>query len=500
MPRRSAIVLGLLLSAGAAQAAEPPKARVETGVLSGTQTDRARIFRNVPYAAPTVGALRWAPPAPPVAWKGERDAVTNGPSCPQKMNADGSPNEGSANGAVAEDCLQLNVFAPLTASKAPVMVWLHGGGHRTGAGWIYDGQNFARDGVVLVAINYRLGPLGYFAHPALGADQAGNYGLLDQIAALKWVQRNIAAFGGDPANVTVFGESAGGGSTLALLAVPAAKGLFQKAAVQSGGGWSAPTSLAEREKAGVALATSLGHASPSAAELRALPAEALVQAGAAGDYGPFVDGRLLSSTSAQAFAAGVATDVPLIVGANSGEDSLLGRSLADATAMAGSIAPRVKAAYAEEAAAGDEALVRAVFGDRYMVAPARWIAAKAAGGAPAYLYHFSYVGSRFRPMGVTTAAHAAEIQYVFEYWGRRTPPSMVADDDRAMADLMHGCWVAFARTGAPKCGLDWPAYDPAVDQLVEFGAQSGIRTGFRKSRLDAQDRQALPTLSLPSPN
>ena len=497
MLRWSVIILGVLALAGAAQGAEAPKARVESGLLAGTQTERARIFRNIPYAAPPVGDLRWAPPQRPAAWSGERDARANGPSCPQKMNPDGSPNEGSANGPTSEDCLQLNIFAPLEAKKAPVMVWLHGGGHKTGAGWIYDGQNFARDGVVLVAINYRLGPLGYFAHRALGEGQGGDYGLMDQIAALQWVQRNIAAFGGAPSNVTVFGESAGGGSTLALLAAPAARGLFHKAAVQSGGGWSAPSTLADKEKAGAALAARLGLSAPTAADLRALPADKLAEAGAEADYGPFVDGRLLKETPAQAFAAGRAADVPLIIGANSGEDSLLGRSLPDAAALAARIPPQMKALYGEEAAKGDEALVRAAFGDRYMIAPARWIAAKAAGGRPAYLYHFSYVGSRFRPMGMTRAAHAAEIQYVFEYWGRRTPISMVAQDDKAMADLMHGCWVAFAKTGAPRCGIPWPAYDPKRDELVEFGAQSGLRAQFRKDRLDAQEALAIPSLGLP---
>ena len=419
------------------------------------------------------------------------------------MNADGTPNEGSANGATSEDCLQLNVFAPKGAKKAPVMVWLHGGSHKTGAGWIYDGQNFARDGVVLVAINYRLGALGYFAHPALTkaagkGELVGDYGLMDQIAALQWVQRNIAAFGGDPKNVTLFGESAGGASTLALLATPSAKGLFQRAVVQSGGGWSKPTTLARQEAAGTAAAAKLGlPADASLADLRAVPLEQLIEATSGGDYGPFADGRLMRETPAQAFAAGRELDVPLIIGANSGEDSLLGRSLPNAAAMAALIPAQTKAAYPAEAAKGDEALVRAAFGDHYMVAPARWLAAKAADGKPAWLYHFSYVGSRFRPLGVTTSAHAAEIQYVFEYWGRRTPESMVAADDRAMATLMHGCWVAFAKTGAPACAVAWPAYDPAKDQLVEFGADSGVRDAFRKVQLDAQQALTLPSLALP---
>ncbi|HEY9234758.1 MAG TPA: carboxylesterase family protein, partial [Phenylobacterium sp.] len=255
MLRLGTIVFGAAAIASAAHA-QAPKVKVESGVLAGASTERADIFRNVPYAAPPVGDLRWAPPKRPLAWSSERDATTNGPSCPQKMNEDGSPNEGSANGPVSEDCLQLNVFAPKGAKKAPVMVWIHGGSHRTGAGWVYDGQNFARDGVILVAINYRLGPLGYFAHPAItkaaGKAPVGNYGLMDQIAALEWVQRNIAAFGGDPANVTLFGESAGGSSTLAILAAPKAKGLFQRAAVQSGGGWSPPKTLAAKEAEGQA--------------------------------------------------------------------------------------------------------------------------------------------------------------------------------------------------------------------------------------------------------
>lgn len=502
MLRLGAIIVGALAAASLAHA-EPPKAKVESGVLVGTATERADIFRNVPYAAPPVGDLRWAPPKRPLAWSGERDATKNGPSCPQKMNADGTPNEGSANGPTSEDCLQLNVFAPKGAKKAPVMVWIHGGSHKTGAGWIYDGQNFARDGVVLVAINYRLGPLGYFAHPALTkaaskSEAVGNYGLMDQIAALEWVKRNIAAFGGDPANVTILGESAGGASTLAILATPKAKGLFHKAVVQSGGGWNRPTTLAAKEAAGASIATALGLAGEkaSAADLRGVPVETLIDRASGGDYGPFPDGRLLKETPAQAFAAGREADVPLIVGANSGEDSLLGRSLPNAATMAAAIPARTKAAYAAEAAKGDEALVRATFGDHYMVAPARWVAAEAADGKPAWLYHFSYVGSRFRPMGVTTAAHAAEIQYVFEYWGRRTPESMVAQDDRAMAKLMHGCWVSFAKTGAPSCDIAWPAYDPTKDQLVEFSADSGVRTGFRKPQLDAQEQAVTPSLAL----
>src|SRR6185437_8057147 len=253
---RISTLAAVFVLASAAAHAQAPTVRIDSGPLVGVTEGPANVFRDIPYAAPPVGPLRWAPPQAVKPWTAPRPAAENGPSCPQPMNADGSPNSGGANGPTSEDCLQLNVWAPKAAKGAPVMVWIHGGGHRTGAGWIYGGQNFARDGVVVVTINYRLGALGYLAHPAIDAaakpgDPVGNYGLMDQIAALKWVQRNIAAFGGDPKNVTVFGESAGGMSTLALLATPAAKGLYQKAVVESGAGWFAPKTLALKEAEGV---------------------------------------------------------------------------------------------------------------------------------------------------------------------------------------------------------------------------------------------------------
>jgi para-nitrobenzyl esterase len=489
--------------AATAVSAQTVRVKVDGGLIAGQAGASADIFRNIPYAAAPVGDLRWAAPRAAKAWRGERDATKNGPSCPQPMLPNDLPNSGGANGPTSEDCLQLNVFAPSglsgqrAAAKAPVMVWIHGGGHRTGAGWVYDGTNFARDGVVVVSINYRLGALGNFAHPALtkGGQASGNFGLMDQIAALKWVKRNIKAFGGDPANVTVFGESAGGMSTLALLATPAARGLYHKAIVQSGGGWFRPANLADKEREGVAALAQLGVSDRTKArDLRTLPVDKI--AGMNGDYGPFTDGVLVRQTPSQALVDGGFDDVPLIIGANSGEDSLMGpgplppRALADVT-------PALRVVYSREAAKGDEAVARAAFGDRTMVGPARWVAAQAFNGRPAWLYHFSYVGARFRPMGVTRAAHAAEIQYVWEYWGRRTPMSLVSDEDKAMAGLMHACWVAFAKTGAPACGpTAWPAYDPRDDQLMEFGEVSGLRGQFRKSQLDVQEAAVLPTLAL----
>ncbi|HEY8573800.1 carboxylesterase/lipase family protein [Phenylobacterium sp.] len=492
----SFIAAAVLMAAGAA-GAQPVKAKIETGVVAGEANDRANVFRNIPFAAPPVGQLRWAPPQRAKPWSGQRDATQNGPSCPQPMNADNSPNGGGANGPVSEDCLQLNVFAPKGAKRAPVMVWIHGGSHRTGAGWVYDGSNFARDGVVLVSINYRLGPFGYFAHPALTkaakpGEPLGNYGLMDQVAALQWVQRNIRAFGGDPKNVTVFGESAGGMSTLAVLATPKAKGLYRKAIVQSGLGWFEPLDLAAKEKQGAEALQKAGLSGATAAELRAIPMEKLTPVSM--NYAPFVDGRLMTETATQALARGRFDDVPLIIGWNSGEDSLMGPRVSPQQVAA--IPATTRAIYRDEASAGDERLARAVFTDRVFGGPARWVAARAAPGRPAWLYHFSYVATRMRP-GTTTAAHAAEIPYVFEYWGRRTPMSVVSEEDKRLASLMHACWVSFAKTSVPRCGGQaWPAYDPARDQLMEFGASSGLRANFRKVQLDAQETAALPTLGL----
>lgn len=496
------LAVAMLLAGGAwaqglpASSEAPPRVTVETGVLLGEATEKANVFRNIPYAAPPVASLRWAPPAPASGWKGDRDAVQPGPSCPQPMNANGTPNSGGANGPTSEDCLQLNVYAPKKVKAAPVMVWLHGGAHRTGAGWIYDGSNFARDGVVVVTVNYRLGALGYFAHPALtqaaGSQPLGNYGLMDQIAALRWVQRNIDKFGGDPKNVTVFGESAGGMSTLALLATPEARGLYHKAIVQSGLGWFEPKTLADQEKAGAEALTKAGVTAATAEELRSVPVDRLVAVNMS--FAPFVDGKVMTETASQALANGRFADVPLIIGWNSGEDSLMGPAPLRVEALS-QVPPIARAIYREEAAEGDERLARALFTDRVFGGPARWVAAQAASGHPAWLYHFSYVATRMRP-NTSTAAHAAEIPYVWEYWGRRTPMSVVSDEDRAMATLMHACWVTFAKAGEPRCGTEqWRAYD-AADRLMEFGAESGVRTGFRKSRLDAVQAVALPTLKL----
>jgi len=492
---------GATLAADPPAAAAPPSVKVEGGQIVGKAVGPAAVFRSIPYAAPPVGPLRWKPPAPVVAWKGPRAADTPGPACMQ-MVPEGRPNGGGYLGPVSEDCLTLDVTAPAglgmggkTGGKgAPVLVWIPGGGNVFGAANVpsYDAVGFARDGVIVVTMNYRLGALGFFAHPALTAEAPKsqglvNYGLMDQIAALKWVKRNIAAFGGDPGNVTISGESAGGADTLALVSMPANRGLFGKAIVESGGGWEAPATLARRETQGAELATRLGLPGPQATaeQLRALPADKLM----VGAGGLAEDGRLLTETATQAFARGHALDVPLIIGSNSNEASLLASF---GLSAAPTLTPDLKQAYAAEAPT-DADLARVNFNDRAMGGPARWIAGKASSRARAWLYYFSYVPERQRQTRPGTN-HASEIPFVFDSLDAvpgRTP--QISPSERAMAALAHSCWVGFIKTGAPVCagGVAWPAYDRAGDRLLEFGNDgAAVRTHFRKAQLDAQEAAA----------
>ncbi|HEX4199712.1 MAG TPA: carboxylesterase family protein [Caulobacteraceae bacterium] len=492
LQRIAATLLAALALGSAARAAEVD-AHIDTGVVAGQANGAVEVFKGVPFAAPPTGPLRWKPPQPAAPWIGVRDASAYGPACPQVVDPSGHPNGGGYAGPTSEDCLNLNVFAPVGAHRAPVMVWIFGGGNSAGANSIApnDGTAFARDGVILVSVNYRLGALGFFAHPALTraagpAEPLGSYGTMDQIAALKWVRRNIKAFGGDPDNVTIFGESAGGWDTLTLMATPAARGLFAKATVQSGGGWSAPVSLAAAEADGVAMAKTLGlPEDATAGQLRALPVEALV--GAHGRFNPIVDGRLITENATQAFARGDQAPVPLIIGSNSWEASLL--PPAGYAAYLAGASPATRAAYADQA--GDDArLAQALFTDAAMGAPARWIAARASAKAPAWLYYFSYVRV-VRRGKIPGANHTSENPYVFDsQMGIPNYSNEIVDDDRALARVMHSCWVAFAKTGVPACSgaPAWPAYTPASDRLMEFGITTGARQHFRKPQLDAQEK------------
>jgi len=327
---------------------------------------------------------------------------------------------------LSEDCLTLNVWAPQGVKKAPVMVWIHGGGNDSGsaADQYYDGASFARNGIVLVSLNYRLGMLGFQAH-----NGEANFGLWDQVAGLHWVQENIAAFGGDSGNVTLFGESAGGQDTLALMTALPARGLFQKAIVESGGGgWSPPATL---------TAAQTDHE---------------------GEGGPSVEGHLLKEPPLNAFAAGRVAPIPLIIGTNSEEGSLLGRE-----ARTDGLFPKLSkddvahlATLYGSQAPNDDALARLMFRDGYFAGEARWIASRvSAAGAPAYLYRVEYIMSLLQRRR-TGAYHGSEIPFVFELW----PTQLVDENDQRVGRALHDCWAAFARTGVPTAPHwpDWPRF------------------------------------------
>ncbi len=311
--------------AGAANAADPAKVKIDSGTVVGAADSGVETFKGIPYAAAPVGPLRWAPPQHPAAWTGER-AATNacGVALPAVLGRRRARARCLDRG---EDCLYLNVFAPTAAKKAPVMVWIHGGSNTGGSGANYDGTQFAKDGIVVVTINYRLGAMGFFAHPALTKaakpDQPlANFALMDQQEALRWVQRNAAVFGGDPANVTVFGESAGAMDIFALLGIQQSEGLFKRASMESNIGWGTAQTEAAKEAGGVQLATGLGlTADATTAQLRALPADKVMAA--MNRAQTTVDNRLVPESTFDAFKAGHQVKVPTLIGSNSFEASLI---------------------------------------------------------------------------------------------------------------------------------------------------------------------------------
>jgi para-nitrobenzyl esterase len=503
--------LGCGLTAwGQTGAAQAPVVAVEAGRAAGEAKGDIRIFRGLPYAAPPVGDLRWRPPQRHAMWSGVRDATRFGPACPQARGT-GSldiTRYGGAPEPTSEDCLTLNVWAPARpAPHAPVMVWFHGGSGRMGSGALpyYDGSAFARDGVVLVTVNYRLGHLGAFAHPALTREAGkatllGNYALMDQVAALRWVQRNVTAFGGDPGNVTIFGESSGGISVMNLTVAPAARGLFQKAIVESGGGWFPPgPGPKAAEQSGIAVARAAG-APPQATaqQLRALPARAIAAAPGASDA--FPDRRLSPEDLTLAIDAGRTAQVPLMIGINSGEDSLLDVENGMAGARAAT-KPKELAALRTLYGPGlsDDLVIRNHFRDALGSTPARWVAGRWSRQAPAYLYRFDHVDEAQRRVR-GRAYHGAEIFYVFQTLGLQPadPPVPTAGDARLAAE-MHARWVAFARTGVPDApgAPHWPAYSRKTDPWMVFGpGASSVRTGVLKPQLDWHERRTTPLIWL----
>jgi len=468
---------------GASASDDAALIRVESGSLRGSVTDGIASYKGIPYAAPPTGDRRWQAPAPPAPWQEVLSAGDYGASCEQAEPPGRAP-FGSRAQTLSEDCLTLNVWAPVAhAAPLPVMVFIHGGGNVGGSGSdrYYDGSSFARDGVVLVTLNYRLGLFGFFAHPALareaGAAPTANFGLLDQIAALRWVQANIGAFGGDPANVTVFGESAGGEDTVLLATSDAAKGLFARAIAESASDlWSSFPTMAQAETQGADIVTRFGLPGDraTAAQLRAIPVDQI--AGFRNDRGsgPIADGRIMAGPASSAFEG--TPHVPLMIGSNSGDGSLV-EGVTNPSALFPNLSPAAFAAirksYGERGITENGAVAQQLFRDGFFAAPARWEAARARrAGQPAYLYRFDYIFSLFA--GRRTAAnHGAEIPFVFETF----TPSLLSDADRAMEATMHGCWVAFARTGSPACpgASAWPRYDPHGGRRMVFDARSSVR-------------------------
>jgi para-nitrobenzyl esterase len=466
--------------------AEPgaPQIRTDTGVVEGKTEDGISAFLGIPYAAPPVGDLRWKPPAPAAAWTGVRKATEFGSRCMQgnvygdMVFRDPGP---------SEDCLTLNVWAPADAKNLPVMVWIYGGGFVAGgtSEQRQDGHNLAKRGVVVVSMNYRLGIFGFFVHPGLAAESgkraAGNYGLMDQTAALQWVQRNIAAFGGDAGNVTIFGESAGSFSVCAQMASPLARGLFHKAIGESGGALSETglefLPVSERAKRDAKFGVkALG--ATTIEELRAIPARKLVDVSMKNDAGrdvfsfsPDMDGYFLPKDVPSIFAAGKQNDVPLLAGWNRDEDSgsVLERKERPTAANARARAEKEFPGHPDEflrlypAKTDAEALWSAedYSGDTFIAwATWRWIEAQKKSGKQAvYRYQFDMsLPSAEKPEG-RGAYHSAEIEYVFgQLDSKKGIPWR--EEDRKLSDLMQTYWVNFARSGDPNgLGLpNWPAY------------------------------------------
>jgi para-nitrobenzyl esterase len=497
------LVLASALALGATASADSPVVETENGRIAGTVSDQVVRFAGIPYAAAPVGELRWRAPQPGPKWQGVRSGAEFGAVCPQPTQwlADGIPRP-------AEDCLYLNVWTPVGAkpgAKLPVVYWIHGGGWETGSGWLPDdyARQYTREGIIFVSVNYRLGRLGTFAHPALSAADAddgllGNYGFLDVIAGLKWVNENVTAFGGDPGNITINGTSAGGGTVNMLFASPLAKGLFARGSSQSAGVSRSALHLDKAvgktpsaEQVGEQWAASLN--AKTLKELRALPVEATLVEGPKAGGGIIVDGRIMPKSLAEMFESGDIQKLPYIAGATGYEGSVaavydwpaeklfsqLGQGTAD----------KLKSLYREWGTTDTKQMGAQLFGDLLLAAPSLYGAQQAAKtGLPTRVFFFDYVAENLRPR--PGAYHGGDTYYAFNTFTRfhglhdTVTPSAL---DKKVAETFHGYWINFAKHGDPNGpGLpEWPLYKNAESDVVYF-APDGVKVATHpiQARMD----------------
>ena len=503
----------------AARAAEP--LHVDGGAIADTPLDAngVRNFKGIPFAAPPVGDLRWREPQPVKPWQGERSADQFGPRCMQTSRLGAID---PLNPHMSEDCLYLNVWTPANTAndKLPVMVWIYGGSFNVGAGsepW-YNGANLAKNGVIVVTLNYRVDVFGFLAHPDLTTESehhaSGNYGLQDQLAALAWVKRNIAAFGGDPDRVTVFGESAGSLSVSALMASPLGRGLFARAIGESGAMLYPDNSpfarlpLAKAEQAGVKFAELLS--AHSIAELRAKRAEDVLDAAAKNAAatvgavrGPILDGYVLPANAVELFAKGQQNDVPLLAGSNMDEGTLFANRVQPQPTPASFIdqvrtffgrqAETVLKVYPADTPEQTRASFAALLGDQLISYPTwLWDTLQAkTGKAPIYRYSFELrppaPEASLTPLAAQGVFHSAEILYVFDNlqvreWNWRP-------EDRKMAELASSYWVNFAKNGDPNApGLpEWPKYTGPNGSVMRLSVQPSAGADPHLDRYHALD-------------
>jgi para-nitrobenzyl esterase len=491
MKRVALLGVVLALAATGAASAKTPKPKpagptvvaTDKGAVRGQIAAGMRSFKGIPYAAPPVGDLRWKAPQPAARWKGVRDAFGFGSNCPQPPGFFGKL-------STDENCLFLNVYTPVSAAKAgsklPVMFWVHGGALISGESDDYNAVALAKQGVVVVTINYRLGLLGFLAHPALAAESSthssGNYGLMDQQAALAWVKRNIARFGGNPGNVTIFGESAGGLSVRSLLISPTAKGLFEKAIIESGAYTETLPTETQAEAVGQATATKFGCSDQSASCLRNVPVSTLLANNATISQLPNIDGKVLTADYATALKSGAFNRVPVLSGSNHDEWRLFVELLSDLSGnpvtaanyesqiqsqfgVPASFASVIAQQYPLSAYANPAYALGAAGTDVVFACNARKDVQNLSQFVPTYQYEFNDESAPniFLPaLGYSLGAyHASEIQYLFP------PPVPRLDATQQQLALdMQKYWTHFAKTGDPNGGglPAWPKYTAATDQ------------------------------------